>query len=147
MNGFEIGFKTAEIKSNIRNRFESINDEDQFTNKYSERKSFTISDWSRRVDLIEYEDEFLVKVDLPGLDIEDVQVKVDSGILIIFGERRDSDQNRKKVYYRVERQFGAFFRSFCLPSTASVNRIINELKNGVLYIHLYKPNKVLVLIK
>jgi HSP20 family protein len=147
MNGFEIGFKTAEIKSNIRNRFESINDEDQFTKKYSERKSFTITDWSPRVDLIEYEDEFLVKVDLPGLDIEDVHVKVDSGILIIFGERRDRDKNRKKVYYRVERQFGAFFRSFCLPSTASVDRIINELKNGVLYIHLYKPNNVLVLIK
>jgi HSP20 family protein len=112
MNGFEIGFKTAEIKSNIRNRFESINDEDQFTNKYSERKSFTISDWSPRVDLIEYEDEFLVKVDLPGLDIEDVQVKVDSGILIIFGERRDSDQNRKKCTIVLSDNSELFFGVF-----------------------------------
>src|SRR4051795_1717281 len=71
--------------------------------------------WVPAMDLVETDDQFVLKADLPGLSEEDVHIEVEDGVLTVSGERKAEHEEKKEGYYRVERSFGAFRRSLTLP--------------------------------
>jgi HSP20 family protein len=92
--------------------------------------------WSPSVDILEKENELVVKVELPGMDLKDVEVTFENNVLTIKGERRFEHETKKEDYHRVEREYGAFSRSFSLPTYVEEGKIRAEYKDGMLNIFL-----------
>ena len=97
--------------------------------------------WVPPVDLVEAEDHFVLKADLPGLTQEDVSIEVQDGTLSISGERKAEHEQRERGWYRIERAFGAFSRSLTLPEGADPEGIQAEFHNGVLEVRIPKPEE------
>ena len=79
--------------------------------------------WVPPVDLVEAEDHFLLKVDLPGLSESDVSIEVQDGTLAISGERKAEHESSERGWYRIERSLGSFRRSLTLPDGVDPDRI------------------------
>src|SRR3954452_2116307 len=75
----------------------------------------TLRRWIPAMDLVETEDHFVLRADLPGLDEGDVNVEVEDNVLTVSGERKAEREDRKEGYYRVERASGQFSRTLTLP--------------------------------
>ena len=98
----------------------------------------TVADWAPTVDISETEDEYLIKVELPGVPKEDVKVTIHDGVLTLQGERKLEREEKNKKFHRVERAYGSFARSFTLPDNVDGNKVTAEHKDGLLYLHLNK---------
>lgn len=96
------------------------------------------SQWSPAVDVKESKDKFSIKVDLPGINKKNVTISMEKGILSIQGERIEEKKEENTNYYRVERVYGKFHRSFSLPQTADEENISAHMSNGVLEITIPK---------
>ena len=97
--------------------------------------------WVPPVDLVEAEDHFLLKADLPGLSDEDVSIEVQDGTLTISGERRAEHEAHERGWYRIERSFGSFSRSLTLPDGVDADAISARFENGVLEVSIPKPEE------
>ena len=97
--------------------------------------------WIPAIDVVENTDEFVLKADLPGLSEGDVNVELDDNVLKISGERTSEHEQRKDGFYRVERAFGRFSRSLTLPEGVSADSIQATFDNGVLEVHIQKPEQ------
>src|SRR5713101_1081292 len=110
--------------------------EDNFTRDRSGHAD--LATWAPAVDIYETENELVLKADLPDLQDEDIDVRVENNTLTIRGERKfDKDINENNCL-RVERAYGSFMRSFSLPNTVSSENIRAEYRNGVLTLHMAK---------
>jgi HSP20 family protein len=114
--------------------------------------ALTRADWVPAVDVFETEQhELVVKAELPGIKREDIDLKVENNVLTIRGERKRDAEIKQDAYQRVERTYGAFARSFTLPSTVNPEAVKAEFKDGVLTIVLpareeAKPRQVQIAI-
>lgn len=106
-----------------------------------EKELLTVAEWAPSVDISEDDKEWLVKADLPEVKKEDLKVTVEDGMLTITGERKLEKEEKDKKYYRIERSYGNFFRSFALPVGAEGSKVNAEFKDGVLRVHLPKNDK------
>ena len=97
--------------------------------------------WVPPMDLVEAEDHFVLKADLPGLTEADVNIEVQDGSLTISGERRAEHEQRERGWYRIERAFGSFNRSLTLPDGVDADRIEASFSNGVLEVRIPKPEE------
>jgi HSP20 family protein len=97
--------------------------------------------WAPPMDLVEAEDHFLLKADLPGLGDEDVTIEVQDGTLTISGERKSEHETREKGWYRLERSFGRFSRSLTLPEGVDADKIEASFDKGVLEVRIPKPEE------
>ena len=97
--------------------------------------------WVPPMDLIEAEDQFLLKADLPGLSEGDVNIEVQDGSLVISGERKAEHEQREGGWYRLERAFGSFQRSLTLPDGVDPDRIEASFSHGVLEVKVPKPEE------
>ncbi|HLX11995.1 MAG TPA: Hsp20/alpha crystallin family protein [Bacteroidota bacterium] len=100
------------------------------------------STWIPSVDVIETENAFQMDIDLPGMKKEDVKVSVENNILTISGERKSRKTEEKDSYYRNERTFGSFVRSFTLSKVVKSDAIEAKYENGVLHLTLPKVEDV-----
>lgn len=102
------------------------------------------------VDVVEHENAFELRVELPGVKPEELDISVDGNTLTVRGERSYSDEQRKKDgYYRLERRYGKFQRMFTLPQTVDSGAIAADLSSGILTLklpkqELAKPRKIAV---
>jgi HSP20 family protein len=94
--------------------------------------------WSPAVDIVETENELVVKADLPDVKIEDITVHVENQTLTIRGERKFEKDENARGYHRIERSYGNFVRSFAVPSTVDTENVNADYKNGVLTVTLAK---------
>ena len=101
----------------------------------------TTSRWVPPMDLVEAEDHFLLKADLPGLDESSVSIEVQDNVLTVSGERQSEHEQRQKGWYRVERSFGRFSRSLTLPEGIDPDQISAAFDKGVLEVHIPKPEE------
>ena len=114
--------------------------------------ALTRADWVPAVDVHETEQhELVLKAELPGIKREDIDLKVENNILTIRGERKRDLEIKQDAYQRVERTYGAFARSFTLPSTVNPDGVKAEFKDGVLTVVLpareeAKPRQVQIAI-
>ncbi len=95
--------------------------------------------WSPAVDILETENELVLKADVPDVDPKNVGIQVENGTLTLKGERKfEQEKNGHKGYHRIERSYGSFVRAFSLPETVNVDQVKADYKNGVLTITLPK---------
>jgi HSP20 family protein len=97
--------------------------------------------WSPAVDIYEQDGNIVLKAELPGIEPKDVDVRVENNILTLRGERRVDQEVQKESYQRVERSYGAFTRSFTLPTVVDSDNIKAEFKDGVLRMTLPKKEE------
>ncbi|HTX25333.1 MAG TPA: Hsp20/alpha crystallin family protein [Steroidobacteraceae bacterium] len=112
----------------------------------AEGSSGATSTWVPPVDIAEYTDRFELRVDLPGVEPEKVDITLEDGVLSISGER-ETDVRRAEdaaeTRMRIERGHGRFFRRFVLPETVDGERVQASNRNGVLAITIPKQAKAL----
>ena len=96
------------------------------------------SDWVPAVDIKEEDTQFLVVADIPGVAPEDIEVKMENGMLSIKGERSEEHKEEKEGYRRIERSCGTFHRRFTLPETADSEGITAKSNNGSLEVSIPK---------
>jgi HSP20 family protein len=97
--------------------------------------------WSPAVDIYEKDGTIVLKAELPGIEPKDVDVRVENNILTLKGERRFEAEVQQESYQRVERAYGAFSRSFTLPTVVDTDNIKAEFKDGVLRMSLPKKEE------
>lgn len=95
--------------------------------------------WHPVVDVFEDEDNLVIKAELPGMDKKDIEIDVKDRVLSLKGERSYDNEVKEDKYYRRERLFGNFMRSFTLPSNVDPEKISADYKEGVLSITVPKP--------
>src|SRR4051795_11139830 len=101
----------------------------------------TLRRWMPAMDLVETEDHFVLRADLPGLGEEDVNIEVEDRVLTISGERKAEHEATKEGYHRVERAFGAFSRSLTLPEGIDPDAVAATFERGVLEVRIPKPEE------
>jgi HSP20 family protein len=104
-------------------------------------ENITVPEWAPVVDIIEDESEYLIKVELPEVQKDDVKVTVENGTLTISGERKAEKDQKGRKFHRVERYYGRFERSFAVPDDSDSEHVKAEFKDGVLRIRLAKSEK------
>src|SRR5579875_595813 len=95
--------------------------------------------WLSAMDLVETQDDFVLRADLPGLSESDVNIELEDNVLTISGERKAEHEERKEGYYRVERSWGSFSRSLTLPEGVDPQGVAASFDRGVLEVRIPKP--------
>jgi HSP20 family protein len=99
----------------------------------------TVRRWIPAMDLVETDDHFVLKADLPGIDESDVNIVFENNVLTVSGERRTEHEAKKDGYYRLERTMGSFARSLTLPEGIDADAVKAKFDNGVLEVRIPKP--------
>jgi HSP20 family protein len=95
--------------------------------------------WMPAMDIVETEDDFVLRADLPGMSEDDVKIEFEDGTLTITGERKAEHETKNEGYYRVERAYGSFSRSLTLPQGVNPEGVTAKFDRGVLEVRVPKP--------
>jgi HSP20 family protein len=101
-------------------------------------ESLSTSQFAPPVDVYEDEHNVVLKVEVPGIDEKDIDVRVENNVLTVHGERKVEKEEKEENFRRIERQYGSFTRTFTLPSTVDAERIQADYDKGILKIVLPK---------
>jgi len=97
--------------------------------------------WIPAMDLVETEDDFVLRADLPGVSEQDVNIELEDNVLNVSGERKAEHEERNEGYYRVERASGTFSRSLTLPEGVDPASVKASFDKGVLEVRIPKPEE------
>ena len=97
--------------------------------------------WVPAMDLVEGEDHYLLRADLPGMGEDDVSIEINDNVLTVSGERREEQEHQGQGWHRVERTFGRFSRSLALPEGVDADAVAASFDRGVLSIRVPKPEQ------
>ena len=97
--------------------------------------------WLPAMDLVEADDHYVLRADLPGLSEEDVNIEVEDRVLTVSGERKATHEVAKDGFHRVERAFGTFSRSLTLPEGINPEAVEANFDRGVLEVRIPKPEE------
>ncbi len=100
-----------------------------------------MGDWVPAVDVYETENSVEIEMEAPGIDEKDLKVKLEDSSLTISGERNFEKKEEKHNYYRMERSYGSFKRSFLLPDNVNKDAIKAKYENGILKLSLPKKTE------
>src|SRR6202043_1439122 len=104
----------------------------------SQDETLTSSSFAPAVDVYEDEHNVTLKIEVPGIDEKDIDVRVENNTLTVHGERKIEKEEKEENYRRVERQYGSFTRTFTLPQTVDTENVSATYEKGVLKISLPK---------
>jgi len=93
------------------------------------------------VDMFESNGDLVMKAELPGIKKEDIEVTLSDGTITISGEKKQEEEIKKKDYYKMERSYGSFCRTFSLPTEVKADKVKSTFKNGVLEIRMPKSEE------
>src|SRR2546423_944494 len=100
-------------------------------NDAGQDESLTTSRFAPAVDVYEDEQQVTLKIEVPGIDEKDIDVRVENNTLTVQGERKIEKEEKVENYRRVERQYGSFNRTFTLPQTVDREKVSASFDNGV----------------
>jgi HSP20 family protein len=126
-------FSTMQDRINRMNRL--------FRESYSPEvpeEALTATSFAPPVDIYEDEHTITLKMEVPGIDEKDIDVRIENTTLTVHGERKFEKEEKEENFRRVERQYGSFTRSFTLPSTVDSGQVSAHYDRGVLKINLAK---------
>ena len=111
-----------------------------------------LTPWAPEVDIYETENELVVKADLPDVNPQDLDIRVENNVLTIRGERKFEDKVNEDNYLRIERSYGSFSRSFSLANSVNAEAIKADYQNGVLTLSIpkreeAKPKQIKVIVE
>lgn len=101
-------------------------------------QSMATNCWVPATDIYETKDDYVFKVELPGITKEDIKVEVNGDNLVIKGERKEEKDVKQDQYHRTERICGSFMRNFQLPKNADGQKLSASMKDGILELRLPK---------
>src|SRR5258707_6794849 len=104
-------------------------------------ESLTTSSFAPAVDVYEDEHNVTLKIEVPGIDEKDIDVRIENNTLIVHGERKIEKEDKEENYRRVERQYGSFTRTFTLPNTVETENVSATYDKGVLQVKLAKKGE------
>ena len=102
------------------------------------QEALTTTNFAPAVDVYEDEHNVTLKIEVPGIDEKDIDVRIENNTLTVHGERKYEKDEKEENYRRIERQYGSFTRSFTLPTTVDHDRVSANYEKGVLKITLAK---------
>ena len=102
----------------------------------------SVADWIPPVDIIERNDAFLLRADVPGVRPEDIDISMENGVLSVSGHRFQEASDDTDGAKRLERSYGRFYRRFTLPETASADDITARCSDGILEVTIPKQPEV-----
>jgi HSP20 family protein len=126
-------FSTIQDRLNRMNRL--------FRESYSPEgpeEALTTTSFAPPVDIYEDEHNIILKIEVPGIDEKDIDVRIENNTLTVHGERKIEKDEKEENFRRVERQYGGFTRSFTLPSSVDTGQVSADYEKGVLKINLAK---------
>ena len=97
--------------------------------------------WTPPVDIQETDDAYRILAELPGMTKDDIQITMENNVLRLSGERKFEKDTKQENYHRIERTYGAFSRSFALPTQVSSDKVEAKFENGVLSIVVPKAEQ------
>ncbi len=104
-----------------------------FENRLGDEESgHLLADWAPAVDIREEPGQFIIHADLPGVEINDIDITLENGVLTLKGQRAGEKQEEARSYRRVERVRGTFLRRFSLPDAVDADKVAARCKDGVL---------------
>jgi HSP20 family protein len=95
--------------------------------------------WSPAMDLVEADDHFVLKADVPGMSEDDVRIEIRDNALTVSGERKAEHERSERGWHRVERSFGRFSRTLTLPEGIDPDAVTASFARGVLSVRIPKP--------
>ena len=98
--------------------------------------------WVPAMDLVETDEHFVLRADLPGMSQDDVKIELEDNVLTVSGERSAEHESKQEGFYRVERAFGTFSRSLTLPKGVDADSVSAAFDRGVLEVRIPKPEAV-----
>ena len=98
----------------------------------------TAASFAPAVDVYENGEKVVLKLDIPGIKEEDLDIRVENQTLSVRGERRFDSEEKEENFHRIERRYGSFFRSFSLPTTVDTENVQANYNAGVLKLELKK---------
>ncbi len=101
-------------------------------------EALTTTSFAPAVDIYEDEHNITLKLEVPGIDEKDIDVRIENNTLTVHGERKIEKGEKEENFRRVERQYGSFTRSFTLPSSVDTGQVSADYEKGVLKIKLAK---------
>ena len=126
--------------ANFQDRFERIFEE-PFWPIVGEKSPWSLTGWNPVVDVYDRDEAIVIKADLPGVTKEDISIDVKDRVLTIRGERSEEKEVNKERFYRKERVYGKFQRSFNLSEAVDPEGIEARFKDGVLKIEIPKSER------
>lgn len=114
---------------------------DNFFRSPRGQSELTSTAWVPPVDIYGTKDEVVLKLELPEIDIRDIKISAENNVLSITGERKLSAEAKEEDYYRIERTYGTFVRTFSLPASVDPTKISARYKDGVLKLVLPKKEE------
>src|SRR5437588_1936846 len=117
------------------------NEMSRFMNGLLEGNGRTNQAWVPALDVWETEREIVYALDLPGIAEENISVELDEGALTITAERERTQEESEERFYRFERRFGTFSRTFGVPQGVSESDVHADYEDGVLEVHVRKPEQ------
>src|SRR6201988_869939 len=111
-----------------------------FRETYNENQdqSLSTSSFAPAVDVYEDEHNVTLKIEVPGIDEKDIDVRIENNTLTVHGERKIEKEEKEENYRRVERQYGSFTRTFTLPQTVDAEKVQATYDKGILKVQLAK---------
>ncbi len=122
------------------NLWREFNDMEDWLSAANEQHE-TTSRWVPTVDVVEQQDQYVLKADLSGIDRKDIEIVFEDGALTLKGERSESIDDSHDGYKRVERSYGSFQRTFRMPDNIDAESITAKSEHGVLEVHVPKQEK------
>ena len=101
-------------------------------------ESLITSGFAPPVDVYEDEHNVTLKIEVPGIDEKDMDVRIENNVLTVHGERKFEKEEKEENFRRVERQYGSFTRTFTLPTTVDAEKVSANNDKGILKIVLPK---------
>jgi HSP20 family protein len=101
-------------------------------------EALTTTSFAPLVDVYEDEHNITLKIEVPGIDEKDIDVRIENNTLTVHGERKFEKEEKEENYRRIERQYGSFTRTFTLPTTVDAEKVSANYDKGVLKIALAK---------
>jgi HSP20 family protein len=111
---------------------------DTFARAFGDQQEVSPRAWIPPVDIFETGDSLVLKAELPGINPDDVEIRVEDNTLYLKGERKFEKEVKEESLHRVERSYGTFTRSFALPNTINADTVKAEYENGVLTLTMPK---------
>jgi HSP20 family protein len=122
----------------LQNRMNSIFQDFSRGNGSGENELVTATGFVPPVDIYEDENKLVLKVEIPGMRQEDLDVRMENNTLTVKGERSFQTEEKEENFHRVERRYGTFYRAFTVPNTIDPESIKADYDAGVLRIELHK---------
>ncbi|HET7212165.1 MAG TPA: Hsp20/alpha crystallin family protein [Terriglobia bacterium] len=109
-----------------------------FARAFGDQHELSPGAWVPAVDIYETDDSVVLKAELPGINPDDVEIRVEDSTLYLKGERKFEKEVKEENLHRVERSYGTFARTFALPNTIDADKVKAEYQNGILTLTMPK---------